>query len=54
MNRPRVPAAEKLHVVSLRLNNEQKAKLLRLAHAAGCISCAQWVREKIDKAKEPK
>jgi hypothetical protein len=45
MTRPTLPAAEKLQVVPIRLNAEQKAKLARLGGA-------QWVRDRIDKARE--
>jgi hypothetical protein len=40
-----VPVAEKLQVMPIRLNAEQKAKLGRLGGAA-------WVRQQIDRAKE--
>jgi hypothetical protein len=46
MTRQPLPPAKKLEVVPIRLNAEQKAKLARLGGA-------KWVREQIDKAKEP-
>lgn len=45
--RPEVQPEDRLQVVSIRLTEAQKAKLDRLGGSA-------WLREKIDRAKEPK
>jgi hypothetical protein len=46
IGRPALPVDEKMQVVSVRLTPAQAAKYLRLGGGA-------WLRDRIDKAREP-
>ena len=48
--RPRKAVSEAMVPVMIKMKSEQKEKLARLG---GALGGAHWVRQKIDKAREP-